>query len=71
MAYSIRNAYYLKSLNSENDTEYIKQICVKNKNWSPTPAPVAVEESMTEFEKALKTAQNQLIRKTKKTIYAI
>jgi len=27
---------------------------------------VAVEESMMEFEKALKTAQNQLIRKTKK-----
>jgi hypothetical protein len=57
MAYSIQNAYYLKQSNAANDTDYIKQKYVKNTQWHPPPAPIYVEDKMTEFEKALKAAQ--------------
>jgi len=66
MAYCIRNAYYLKQSNTANDTDYIKQIYVKNTQWHPPPAPIHVEDKMTAFEKAFKAAQIARIRKTSK-----
>jgi hypothetical protein len=66
MAYSICNAYYLKQPNIANDAGYIKQIYVKNQQWSPPPAPIHVEDKITEFKKALRAAQTARIRKTSK-----
>ncbi len=62
LAYSIRTKHYLTSNNVASDAEYIKQLYKKNITWNPPPAPNLVENKITEFEKALKAAQHQLIK---------
>jgi len=66
MAYNIRTHYYLKECSANNDTEYIKQIYVKNRNWNPPPAPINIENKITEFERALQAALSSKISKNKK-----
>jgi hypothetical protein len=46
-----------------NKSDYIKQIYVRNPNWNPPPAPIQLEDSITDFEKLLKTSH---IRSTQK-----
>ncbi len=38
---------------------------VKNKYWNPPPAPILIEEKITEFEKKLKLLQQHYKIKTK------
>jgi hypothetical protein len=63
MARSIRTTFYLKSIGHPTDREYAKQIYVNIKNWNPPPAPLIVEEKLTEFEKELKNRHQQLLLK--------
>jgi hypothetical protein len=56
MAYNIRTKYYLQESGMSNDTDYTKQIYVKNKHWDPPPAPNLMEDKITAFEKVLKAA---------------
>jgi hypothetical protein len=66
MAYNIRTKYHLEANNLTNEGEYIKQIYVKNKFWSPPPALTPIEDKLTSFEKALKAAHlTQTFRTTK------
>lgn len=60
LAYSIRTKHYLEENQIENETEYIKQLYVKNRNWHPPPASNTIEEGITKFEKLLKQAHNSL-----------
>jgi hypothetical protein len=57
MAYAIRTTFQLQKLNTENDSVYIKQLYVKNKNWNPDPAPIHIKENITKFVKRLKEEQ--------------
>ena len=66
MAYNIRTMYYLKQCNTNNNTEYIKQIYVKNKTWNPPPASNEIEDKLTEFEKTLQDAHLLQVSKTSK-----
>jgi hypothetical protein len=63
LAYSIRTKYFLLNNNYQGNTEYIKQIYKKNTKWNPPPAPLTVEDKITDLEKSLKTAQQNLVRK--------
>jgi hypothetical protein len=65
MARSIRTNYYLTSNNINNNTTYEKQIYKKNLTWHPPPAPLIVEDKITEFEKALKCLQKKYAENTK------
>ncbi len=67
MAYSIQTHYNLKALGLHTESEFIKQIYVRNKNWNPEPAPHHIEDKITQFKKQLKTRQNQLIAKHNNT----
>jgi hypothetical protein len=60
MAYAIRTKFHLQKINTTTDTEYIKQIYIKNKNWNPDPAPLQIEDNITNFEKTLKENHNNL-----------
>jgi len=63
VAYSIRTRHYLQTNSVSQDAEYIKQLYKKNKRWDPPPASLAIEDSITLFEKTLKTEQNNLLKK--------
>ncbi len=58
LAYRIRTKYYLQEHPSTNH-DYIPQIYVKLKGWDPPPAPLNVENAITEFEKQLKITTTQ------------
>lgn len=58
LAYRIRTKYYLQEHPSTNH-DYIPQIYVKLKGWDPPPAPLHVENAITEFEKQLKITTTQ------------
>jgi len=60
MAYVIRTKFHLQKINTTTDTEYIKQIYIKNKNWNPDPAPLQIEDNITNLEKTLKENHNNL-----------
>jgi hypothetical protein len=66
LARSIRIQYYLIENGITNDSTYEKQIYVKNVNWHPPPAPWAIEEKITNFEKALKQKHQSLVDKHQK-----
>jgi hypothetical protein len=66
MAYSIRTSHFLSSAGSNQDSEFIKQIYLKNKNWNPPPASIEIEENITRFETKLKEAHLTLTKKTQK-----
>jgi len=53
-AYSIRTKYQLQQLGHTENSHYIKQIYLRNKNWNPEPAPPVIEENITNFDKKLK-----------------
>jgi hypothetical protein len=63
LAYSIRTKYFLLDNNYQGSTEYVKQIYKKNTRWSPPAASLTVEDKITDFEKSLKTAQQNLMRR--------
>jgi hypothetical protein len=68
MAYKIRTKHYLTQNNTnnknnvDNASSYISQIYVKLQGWNPPPAPITVENRLTDFEKLLEKA----IQKNKK-----
>jgi hypothetical protein len=64
--YSICTATLLNQSAIENDSTHVKQIYVRNKQWSPPPASVLIENNITEFEKSLKSKQHQVNNKNKK-----
>jgi len=66
MARSIRIRYFLLDNKTTTSSTYEKQIYVKNTNWHPPPAPIAIEDKITNFEKALIRQQQALIIKNKK-----
>jgi hypothetical protein len=59
MAYAIRTTFHLQNSNLTKDSDYIKQIYVRNRNWNPDPAPIHIENNITTFEKNLKQRQNE------------
>jgi len=63
MAYAIRTTFHLQNSNLARDSDYIKQIYVRNRNWNPDPAPLHIENKITTFEKILKERQNEQICK--------
>jgi hypothetical protein len=69
MAYSIRTRHYLQENNGiSNNSEYIKQLYLRNKNWDPPPASNIIEDSITSFEKSMKNAHAKLSTKLRKTL---
>jgi hypothetical protein len=60
LAASIRTKFFLNTLDILQDDSYEKQIYVKNKSWSPPPASVLIEDSITLFEKHLRNKQKML-----------
>jgi hypothetical protein len=64
MAYAIRTKNNLQALNKTNDSDYVKQIYIKNKNWNPEPAPLHIEDKITDLEKLLKNQQKTLCNTT-------
>jgi len=65
LARSIRTKYYLAEHNLLNESDYNKQIYKKNQTWQPPPAPLYIEDKITEFEKALKSFQQKIINKNR------
>jgi hypothetical protein len=63
MAWSIRISFFLRQYNLPADKDYEKQIYICDKNWHLSPAPLLIEEKITEFEKLLKEKQQKLIAK--------
>jgi hypothetical protein len=66
MARAIRTHNYLQNNNIDTDTHYDKQIYVRNATWHPPPAPLSIEDEITDFEKAIKRKQQALELKYKK-----
>jgi len=66
MARSIRTSHYLHENQIQADSDYVKQIYIKNLAWHPPPAPWPIEEKITSFEKELKKKQKILENKYKK-----
>jgi len=64
MAYAIRTQYNLQTIDKPNNSDYIKQIYIKNKSWNPEPAPLDIEDKITHFEKQLKNQQKTLVSTT-------
>jgi hypothetical protein len=65
MARSIRIKYFLDQHGLSNDEEYNKQIYINNTGWHPPPAPLNIENHITNFEKALKLKQQEVMSKNK------
>jgi len=61
MAYAIRTQYNLQTMDKANNSDYIKQIYIKNKSWNPEPAPLDIENKITNFEKQLKNHQKNIV----------
>jgi len=66
MARSIRIRYFLLDNSTAANPNYEKQIYVKNDKWHPPPAPISVEDKITDFEKSLIRQEQALITKNKK-----
>jgi hypothetical protein len=60
MAYDIRTKYYLEQHGIASNVDYIKELYVKNKYWSPPPASISIKDKLTQFEKLLKQSHNNL-----------
>jgi hypothetical protein len=65
MARSIRTSYFLKQHNLHANSNYEKQIYVKNLNWHPPPAPLRIKEKISSFEKLLKEKHAKLATKNR------
>jgi hypothetical protein len=57
-----RIQHYLQQCNILPDSEYIKQLYIKNYNWHPPPAPPIIEDSLCAFENALKERKEKQLR---------
>jgi hypothetical protein len=71
LAYSICTKEALKEANIDQNSTYIKQIYLKNPLWNPPPASIEIEDKITEFEKAIKKAHNNLILRHEKSTLRI
>ncbi len=60
MARTIRTRHFLLENNLNLNSTYETQIYVKNTAWHPPPAPIAIEDKLTAFEKALKQKHQAL-----------
>jgi hypothetical protein len=56
LAYKIRTKQYLLQNESKSSDIYIPQIYVKLKGWNPPPAPLDIENCITDFERNLQDA---------------
>jgi len=56
LAYRIRTKHFLDTNVRHNNSEYIPQLYIKIKGWNPPPAPLIIENQITNFEKIIKTA---------------
>ncbi len=65
MARSIRIKYFLRKHKLPPDDAYHKQIYICNTNWHPPPAPLHIENHITNFEKGLKQKLQDIINKNK------
>jgi hypothetical protein len=65
MAKSIRTRYFLLANGTTENNAYEKQIYLKNVSWNPPPAPLHIEDKITEFNKSLKVLHQQLSLKHK------
>jgi hypothetical protein len=65
IARSIRIKYFLDQNGLGNDEEYNRQIYINNIGWHPPPAPLNIENHITNFEKALKLKQQEVMSKNK------
>jgi len=54
MVRSICIKYFLNQHGLDSSEEYNKQIYICNTSWHPPPAPLHIENHITNFEKALK-----------------
>jgi hypothetical protein len=63
MAYSIRTKLLIDYIGNSMNQEYEKQIYIKNKSWNPPPAPLFIENKISEFEKELKKSRATLLKK--------
>jgi len=66
MAYSIKTLYHRKELGINKDNHYEKQIYMKNRLWNPPPAPLLLEDKLTDFDKEAKAKQEGLLTKVQK-----
>jgi hypothetical protein len=55
MAKTIRTKHFLSENGIIDNNSYEKQIYIKNSAWNPPPAPLSIENKITEFEKYLKS----------------
>ena len=65
MAKTIRTKYFLSENGIIDNNSYEKQIYIKNSAWNPPPAPLSIENKITEFEKYLKNYHQHLTQKFK------
>jgi hypothetical protein len=56
LAYRIRTKHFINNNPNRNETEYIPQIYVKLRNWSPPPASSNAEAQLELFEQAITEA---------------
>lgn len=65
MAKTIRTRFFLRDNGITESSTYEKQIYIKNMAWNPPPAPLHIEDKITEFEKSLRNLHQQLTAKHK------
>jgi len=63
MAKTIRTRCFLQANGTTENSSYEKQIYIKNAAWNPPPAPLHIEDKITEFDKSLKFLHSQLLSK--------
>jgi hypothetical protein len=66
MAKTIRTKHFLSENGIIDNNSYEKQIYIKNPTWNPPPAPLPIENKITEFEKYLKSYHQHLTQKFKR-----
>jgi len=60
MARSIRTRIFLATNGTTENNIYERQIYIKNTSWNPPPAPLYIEDKITEFDKTLKLLHQRL-----------
>jgi len=63
IAKSIWTRHFLQTDGTTENNTYEKQIYIKNTSWNPPPAPLHVEDKITEFDKTLKFLHQRLSEK--------
>jgi hypothetical protein len=65
IAHSIQTTFYLKQNNLNHNSQYEKQIYLKNNSWNPPPAPPHIEDKFSSFEKSPREKHTILVNKNK------